>query len=169
MRHNFQTEQWLPYPRERVFAFFADPANLPPLMPHWQNARVEKVEYAPLPAISSTTIFAVGMGSLITISFRPIPFSPIRLTWEAYIAEFRWNDFFCDEQRRGPFKYFRHCHRTREEIREGIAGTVVTDAMEYELPFGLLGEVANAVAMKRQIRGLFAYRQRMLPMLLSRG
>jgi hypothetical protein len=41
--------------------------------------------------------------------------------------------------------------------------------VEYELPFGLLGEVANAVAMKRQIRALFAYRQRMLPELLSLG
>ena len=42
MRHSLQTEQWLPYPRERVFAFFADPGNLPPLMPEWQRARVER-------------------------------------------------------------------------------------------------------------------------------
>jgi len=166
MRHNFQTEQWLPYPRERVFAFFADPANLPPLMPRWQHAQVEEAEYVP-PVLSTPTSIAAGKGSRITISFRPIPFCPLRLKWEAYIAEFRWNDFFCDEQRRGPFKYFRHCHHTREETREGIAGTVVTDAVEYELPLGLLGEVANALAMKRQIRALFAYRQRMLPVLLS--
>lgn len=165
MRHNFQTEQWLAFPRKRVFSFFADPANLPRLMPHWQHARVERANYVPPPLPS--TGFAAGKGSLISISFRPIPLFPFRLEWDAYIAEFRWNDFFCDEQRRGPFKYFRHCHRTREEIREGIAGTVVTDAVEYELPFGLLGELANALAMKRQIQGLFAYRQRILPGLLS--
>jgi ligand-binding SRPBCC domain-containing protein len=169
MRHNFQTEQWLPHPRERVFAFFANPENLPPLMPRWQQARVENVKYVTPPVLSSTASFVAGEGSLITISFRPIPFFPLRLKWEAYIAEFRWNDFFCDEQRRGPFKYFRHCHRTRNEIREGIAGTVVTDAVEYELPLGLLGELANALAMKRQIRALFAYRQRMLPLLLSQS
>ena len=87
----------------------------------------------------------------------------------AYITEFRWNDFFCDEQRRGPFKYFRHCHRTREETRQGVAGTVVTDAVVYELPLGLIGELANMLAMKRQIRALFAYRQKMLPVLLSRS
>ena len=167
MRHNFQAEQWLPYPREQVFAFFADPANLPPLMPRWQEARVEKAEYVPPPS-STTSGFAAGKGSLITISFRAIPFFPLRLRWDAYIADFRWNDFFCDEQRRGPFKYFRHCHRTREEVREGIGGTVVTDAVEYELPLGLLGELANALVIKSQIRALFAYRQRMLPVLLSR-
>ena len=107
--------------------------------------------------------FAAGKGSLITISFRPVPFFPLRLEWDALITEFRWNDFFCDEQRRGPFKYFRHCHRIREERN----GTVVSDNVEYELPFGVLGDVANRVIMKRQIRSLFRHRQKMLPILLE--
>jgi ligand-binding SRPBCC domain-containing protein len=153
MRHIFQCEQWVPYPGERVFAFFADPENLPPLMPAWQHARVEKAPDA------------AGEGSLITISFRPVPLLPLRLEWVALITEFRWNEFFCDEQCRGPFKYFRHCHRIRAE-RDG---TVVSDQVEYELPFGVLGEVANSVMMKRQIKSLFRHRQKMLPMLLERG
>jgi ligand-binding SRPBCC domain-containing protein len=166
MRHSFQAEQWVPYPMERVFAFFAEPANLPPLMPRWQQARVEKADCVP-PAPGSNAGTFAGKGSQITISFRPVPFFPLRLNWDAYIAEFQWNEFFCDEQRRGPFKYFRHCHRTREEIRDGVAGTVVIDAVEYELPFGFLGELGNTLVMKRQIGALFAYRQRMLPALLS--
>jgi ligand-binding SRPBCC domain-containing protein len=164
MRHSFQTEQWVPYPREQVFAFFADPANLPPLMPPWQRARVERAKYVEA-SHPGTAEFAAGAGSLITLSFRPVPFFPVRLDWDALITEFRWNEFFCDEQRRGPFKYFRHCHRIREE-RDG---TVVSDAVEYELPLGLLGDLANWLVMKRQMRGLFGYRQRMLPVLLSRG
>src|SRR3984885_2192990 len=166
MRHSFQTEQWVPYPRERVFAFFSAPANLPPLMPGWQLARVERVALVAPPLVSRASV-AAGAGSLITISFRAIPWVPVRLEWDAYVAEFQWNDFFCDEQRRGPFKYFRHCHRTREEIRDGVAGTVGIDAVEYELPFGFLGELGNTLVRKRQIRALFANRQRMLPALLS--
>jgi ligand-binding SRPBCC domain-containing protein len=171
MRHSFQTEQWLPYSRERLFAFFANPANLPPLMPSWQRARMEGVKFVSPPESphSGTFGIAAGAGSLITISFRPIPLLPLRLKWEAYIVEFRWNDFFCDEQRRGPFRYFHHCHRVREDIREGAAGAVVSDVLEYELPMGLLGDLVNRLAMKRQIRTLFAYRQRMLPLLLSRS
>jgi len=169
MRHNYHTEQWVPYPRERVFAFFADPSNLPPLMPKWQQARIEKARLvAPMPATSPGSA-AAGKGSLLTISFRPIPLVPFRLEWDAFIAEFHWNEFFCDEQLRGPFKYFRHCHRIREEIRNEVTGTLVSDAVEYELPMGPLGEMANTLAMKRQIRGLFAYRQKMLPGLLARG
>jgi ligand-binding SRPBCC domain-containing protein len=164
VRHRFQTEQWVPYPGARVFAFFADPANLPPLMPRWQRARVEKANY-----VSPSTDVVAREGSLITISFRPVPLVPLRLEWDALIVEFRWNEFFCDEQRRGPFRYFHHCHRIREEVREGVSGTVVNDDLEYELPLGVLGNLANTVGVKRQIGSLFRYRQRMLPMLLSRG
>jgi ligand-binding SRPBCC domain-containing protein len=168
MRHRFQTEQWLPFPGERVFSFFANPANLPPLMPRWQHARVEKINLVS-PPFPSTAGVAAGEGSLIRISFRPVPLLPLRLPWDAYIAEFRWNDFFCDEQRRGPFKYFRHCHRVRDESRESVAGAVVSDAVEYELPLSLLGDLANVLVVKRQIRALFAYRQRMLLKLLLRN
>ena len=37
MHHTFTSEQWLPYPVEPVFAFFANPENLPRLMPKWQK------------------------------------------------------------------------------------------------------------------------------------
>jgi ligand-binding SRPBCC domain-containing protein len=103
----------------------------------------------------------------MTISFRPVPLLPLRMQWDAYITGFRWNDFFCDEQRRGPFRYFRHCHRIREELREGVSGTVISDAVEYELPLGFLGDVANALGMKLQLASLFRHRQKTLLKLLK--
>ncbi len=156
MRHRLQTEQWVPYPCERVFAFFANPANLPPLMPRWQQARIERADL---------TAEYAGKGSLIVISFRPVPLLPFRMRWEAYIAEFAMNDYFCDEQRKGPFQFFR----VTGAERDGVMGSVVSDAVEYEVPLGVLGDVANAVGVKRQIASLFAYRQSMLPRLLSRA
>jgi ligand-binding SRPBCC domain-containing protein len=157
MRHRFQTEQWVPYPRKRVFAFFANPANLPPLMPAWQRVRLVRTNLVAPPGCTATQAVA-GKGSVITISFRPFPGIPWRMEWDASIEEFCWNDFFCDEQRRGPFRFFRQCHRIREEGD----GTVVRDEVEYELPFGLLGDVANALAVRRQIGVLFQHRQMML-------
>ncbi len=167
MRHHFQTEQWLPYPSKRVFAFFADPANLPALMPGWQRARIEKANYVPPPGAPSTGKVVAGQGSLMTISFRAVPLIPLRLEWDAYIVEFRSDDYFCDEQRRGPFKYFRHCHRVSNEARDGMTGSVVSDAVEYELPLGMLGDLANGLAVSRAIRALFHHRQRRLPALLA--
>ena len=47
MRHTYITSQWLPYPLPRVFAFFANPANLPRLMPAWQGARIDAISLVP--------------------------------------------------------------------------------------------------------------------------
>ena len=58
MRQRFHTAQWVDFPREQVFAFFADPANLPPLMPKWQRARLEGVQYLAQPELSG----GVGRG-----------------------------------------------------------------------------------------------------------
>jgi ligand-binding SRPBCC domain-containing protein len=107
----------------------------------------------------------------MTISFRPFPLAPFRVPWDAEITEFAWNDHFCDVQHRGPFAYWRHCHHISAETRGGVAGTKVHDHVEYELPLGPLGELANALVMQRQFRAIFDYRQKrtaeLLPMMLA--
>ena len=170
MRHTFQAEQWLPYPVEQVFAFFANPENLPRLMPPWQKARIEEAAFAPpppRPASASGSRFggiAAGAGTKMTLSFRPFPFSPIRVPWEAEITDFAWNDHFCDTQLQGPFAYWRHCHRIMEETRtdaNGVAvlGSLLRDSVEYEMHLGVLGEIARVLVMERQLKGTFAFRQ----------
>ena len=72
MPFHFTAEQHLPYPIETVFAFFADPANLPRLMPAWQDARIDSADYiapppAPVPFPGSDAIQA-GTGSRMTMS-----------------------------------------------------------------------------------------------------
>lgn len=162
MRHRFRTSQWLPYPLERVFAFFADPANLPRLLPPWQRARLDAIELHPAagnPGLSST---AAGSGTRVTLSFRPTPLAPIRVSWDALIENFHWNHRYCDRQIRGPFLYWRHCHRMQahESERTGEPGTLLVDTVEYDLPFGTLGRVANRVAVERLIASVFRYRHR---------
>ncbi len=157
MRYHFQSEQFLPYPVERVFAFFSDPANLPRLMPDWQHARVDKSTRVP-PLDPAAPANAAGAGTRLTLSFRPVPFSPIRVSWDAEIDQFVLNDHFCDAQLRGPFKYWHHCHRVAAETRNGIPGTLLTDDLHYEVPLGLLGVVANWAAVSGQIRSTFAFR-----------
>jgi ligand-binding SRPBCC domain-containing protein len=170
VRHSFKTEQWVPYPVEKVFSFFADPENLPRLMPGWQQARIERsnlVTPPPSPSPLQATTIAAGAGTTMTISFRALPFLPLRMNWEAVIVEFGWNDHFCDEQPKGPFAYWRHCHRVSAENRAVEAGTLVIDDLMYELPFGILAEPAHAIFARRQIEGIFKYRQQQLLKLLA--
>ncbi len=170
MRHTFQAEQWLPYPIEWVFAFFANPENLPRLMPSWQKARIEEASFVPPPPrpAGSATKFggiAAGAGTRMTISFRPFPFSPIRVPWDAEIDEFVWNDHFCDTQLRGPFAFWHHCHTLHSEARvngygASAAGTLLRDHVEYEMHFGALGELAQRLFVEAQFRKMFAYRHK---------
>jgi ligand-binding SRPBCC domain-containing protein len=169
MRHAFKADQWVPYPVEKVFAFFANPENLPRLMPKWQKARIERANYIPPPRQSDRVSDGVvaGAGSQLTISFRPLPLAPIRMHWEAVITEFTWNDHFCDEQPKGPFAYWRHCHRVSIEMQRDVIGTRVVDDLVYEVPLGILAEPAHWLFVRRQVENIFAYRQRRLLELLG--
>ncbi|SFS11212.1 Ligand-binding SRPBCC domain-containing protein [Granulicella pectinivorans] len=158
MTYTYNAEQWLPFPIEVVFAFFSNPENLPRLMPGWQKARIEEASFAPPPPHPTPSKrirgIAAGAGTRITMSFRPFPLSPIRLPWEAEITEFEWNDHFCDIQVRGPFAYWKHCHRLTVEG----AGTRLKDSVEYELPLGALSPLAQPFAAF-QIASIFKFRQ----------
>lgn len=180
MRYTFNSEHWLPFPLELVFAFFANPENLPRLMPAWRKARIEEAAFAPPPprpvAADPALRFrgiAAGQGTRMTLSFRPFPYSPIRVPWEAEITEFIWNHHFCDIQLRGPFAYWHHCHYLEFETRVNesgvpIQGTLVRDQVEYELPYGALGELAQRLIIARQLRNTFGYRQSRTAELLPR-
>ncbi len=172
MHHLFQAEQWLPFPVDIVFAFFSNPENLPRLMPAWQKARIEEAAFAPPPARPAGEPrfpgIVAGAGTRMTLSFRPFPFSPVRIPWDAEITEFTWNDHFCDVQHRGPFAFWHHCHRLTEEVREGQSGTLLHDRVEYELPGGALGDLAARLGGNLQFKYIFGYRHKRTAQLVLR-
>jgi ligand-binding SRPBCC domain-containing protein len=168
MRQSFNASQWVPFPIELVFAFFANPGNLPHLMLRWQQARLENSRLIAPPArpVAADPALryqspAAGVGSEIAVSFRPVRGLPFRVSWLARITEFVWNSHFCDEQVKGPFASWKHCHRIASEGQDGVSGTRVSDEVEYALPLGALGGVGHAL-MRRQMEAAFAYRQQRL-------
>jgi len=179
MRHTHHAEQWLPYPVATVFDFFANPENLPRLMPDWQQARIESAAIAPPPwrpgtdpdsdlSSAPSTAVAAGKGTRMTITFLPFPHAPFRVPWDAEITDFEWDDHFCDVQRRGPFAYWKHCHRLEPQVRGALPGTLLADHVEYELPLGPLGDLANNLFVKRQMQAIFEYRQKLTAELLPK-
>jgi ligand-binding SRPBCC domain-containing protein len=173
MAQRFQTRQWVPFPVELVFAFFANPANLPHLMPPRLKTRIEDARLKPPPPrpVSPDPArrflsVAAGVDSEILVSFVPIRWVPKRVSWMARITEFEWNSHFCDEQARGPFTEFRHRHGIKPEAREGQEGTLVTDDIEFALPYGVIGEVGCQL-VKRELARSFAHRQKRLPEILA--
>ena len=168
MTHAFEATDWVPFPIELVFAFFANPNNLAPLMPGWQRVRIEHVNVIPPPARPAVSgrprllSIAAGEGSTMLISFRPFPYAPMRMSWDAKIVSFEWNTEFCDEQVRGPFAAWRHCHAVTTETRDGVEGTAVVDRVQYSLPGGALGDFLAAAVVRKRTARLFEHRQQRL-------
>lgn len=168
------TEHWLKADLAQVFAFFSDPRNLPRLMPAEMAVRLEKTQRrAPDEASLSKVVesgidpaVVAGPGSLIEISFRPVPFLPLRGRWIAEILEYKPLEYFVDRQRSGPMKEWVHRHSFRGETRDEVTGTVVRDEVEYELPAGPLGRLADATFVQRMMQSTFASRQRELERLI---
>jgi ligand-binding SRPBCC domain-containing protein len=164
-----QFEQWVPAPIESVFLFFANPANLPRIMPPQSETEVVGLKLVPPPGIVGELTDRAplaGAGSEIVTSFRLLPFLPFRAEWTALITEFEWNHHFADVQKKGPFKSFHHRHELIEETRGKVEGTVVRDVIEYEVGFGWLGKMAQRLFIGAQLERTFEYRQRALKTLL---
>jgi ligand-binding SRPBCC domain-containing protein len=172
MSRHFETSQWVPFPVELVFAFFANPQNMVHLMPSHLDARVEDLRLKPpppRPVVADPArryqSIAAGEGSEILFSFIPVSWMP-RMSWTARIVEFQWYSHFSDEQVRGPFSAFLHRHGVAAETRDGVEGALVTDTIDYVLPAGMLGALAAGKVWK-QLEDSFAFRHQRLPEILT--
>jgi ligand-binding SRPBCC domain-containing protein len=169
---HFKAEQFLPYPVELVFAFFANPENLPRLMPKWQAARIEEANFRPPPRPPENAPrypgIAAGDGTRLTISFRPFPYSPVRMAWDAAISHFAWNEQFCDTQMRGPFHFWHHCHKVcaATNPENGQTGTMLRDEVEFELALDPLSRIALPI-VKKLMATMFRLRQKRTVELLA--
>jgi ligand-binding SRPBCC domain-containing protein len=169
MPHHLEFEQWVPFPIERVFAFFSNPENLPRIMPAASATKIVHLTRMPPPSPppSANTGQAAGARSTFVTSFRIFPFLPLRAQWIARITEFEWNHHFADVQEKGPFKTWHHRHEFKAEKREGVEGTLVRDLIDYDVGFGFAGSIANRFLVCPRLQETFRERQKILPSLLA--
>jgi ligand-binding SRPBCC domain-containing protein len=133
------TELWLPRPREEVFQFFSDAANLEALTPPWLHFEI----------LTPTVVLRPGARIDYRLRLYGVP-----LQWQSEISRWEPPDCFVDEQRRGPYRHWIHTHTFAEER----GGTRVGDAVDFEVPFGRL---AGWFVM-RDVRKIFAFRTQAL-------
>jgi ligand-binding SRPBCC domain-containing protein len=167
MMHRTQFEQWIPAALDRVFLFFANPENLPRIMPPETGTELVRVNLVPPtgnPVANNTQL--AGVGSEIVTSFRPVSFLPLRAQWIALITEFEWNHHFADIQKKGPFKSFTHHHQLSPETRNLVEGTLIRDVIDYDVGFGPFGELAQKFLISPQLKRTFEYRQKALEKLM---
>jgi ligand-binding SRPBCC domain-containing protein len=127
-----------------VFGFFKSPRNLEAITPRWLRFRVV-----------GATDPEVREGTRLTYRLR-LHGVPVR--WESRIAEYVENGMFADEQVVGPYRYWYHRHL----FRPVLGGVAIEDVVEYQLPLGVLGRLAHAAFVRRQLTGIFDHRARVI-------
>lgn len=121
--------------------FFSAPSNLAKITPSYMNFKVKTEQ-------------PKSMYEGLIIAYTVSPILGIPLKWVTEIKYVHENKFFVDEQRFGPYAMWHHEHHF-EQTENGI---LMTDIVSYQLPLGILGRLAHALFVKRQLEGIFDYR-----------
>jgi ligand-binding SRPBCC domain-containing protein len=135
-----ETRLWLSAPVSRVFAFFADPANLETITPSFLHFRL----------LTPGVELRRGATLDYRLRLRGVPFR-----WRTEVTAWEPESRFRDEQRRGPYRYWRHSHLFRAE-RDG---TMVEDGVDYDVPGGY---AVHQLLVGPDLVRIFTYRQQRL-------
>lgn len=152
MVHQLKRTQQLNCNIGSAWSFFSSPHNLSRITPKDMGFRV-------LSELSDEDIY-VGMIIDYTVS----PLLGIPLTWQTRIIEADHEKSFTDFQQKGPYKLWSHHH----EFFANQNGVLMTDTVNYELPFGIIGNLAHRLFIKKKIEDIFNYRYQVLEQLFNK-
>jgi ligand-binding SRPBCC domain-containing protein len=142
MIHCLSREQVIPAPLEKVWNYFCDPKNLNRITPPDMNF-----------VILRGADVKMYEGQLI--EYRVELIKGIRSRWLTEIAHVRECEYFVDEQRLGPYRFWYHEHA----FAETPAGTCMTDRITYEVPLGIVGDLVNKAWIAGRLDHIFDYRR----------
>ncbi len=149
--YHIKTVQQIPIPVSQAWDFFSKPDNLQQITPAHMQFRI----------ISEHHGRVMYPGQIIEYKVKPLLGIP--LYWMTEITHVADQQYFIDEQRFGPYRLWHHQHHFK-----GVdGGTEMTDIVHYKLPLGWLGDMAQALFVKRQLRDIFDYRYRMVAQLFG--
>lgn len=140
--YSFKTIQILPISMDAAWDFFSDPANLSNITP------------ANLGFKTISKYHGERMYPGQVIEYEVSPVLGIPLYWMTEITHVEHHKYFVDEQRFGPYSLWHHQHHFRQ-VGESVE---MTDIVHYKLPFWFLGDIANWLFVKRQLRQIFDFR-----------
>ncbi|MEI8135164.1 MAG: SRPBCC family protein [bacterium] len=127
-------------PIEAVFDFHLDTDNLPLISPPW---------------VKSKLIRTVGDGLGKMIELHTTIYNTFPSRWVVRIEEYDRPVRLTDLALKGPMKYFRH---ERTFTQPDASVTLMQDRIEYEVPFGFIGALANKLSIKKMMEEMFHYR-----------
>jgi ligand-binding SRPBCC domain-containing protein len=142
MVHYLHREQIIPAPPQKIWEYFCDPQNLNEITPSNMNFEILQ---------GGDVKMYVGQ----LIEYRVEFVRGIRSRWLTEIAHVRDGEYFVDEQRLGPYRFWYHEHG----FQQVSTGTKMTDRVTYVIPFGFLGDLLNAFWIEKRLGQIFDFRR----------
>lgn len=144
--YNLKRVQTLPISLQEAWEFFSTPRNLSKITPAHMGF---------------TILYVSGgektyPGQIIRYKVQVIP--GIKMDWVTEITHVHEPRFFVDEQRFGPYALWHHQHH----FKEVPGGVEMTDEVNYAIPFGVLGRIANFIFVGKEVNRIFDYRFKIL-------
>ncbi|MFC2135507.1 hypothetical protein ACFLTH_12915 [Bacteroidota bacterium] len=143
--YKLEYEQHLPVSKEECWNFFSNPVNLEKITPPDMNFEIK----SELPD-------AVYAGQIIEYKIKLFP--GVKASWVTEITQVDEGNYFIDEQRFGPYKFWHHQHHFIP-TKDGI---LARDIVHYGLPFGFLGRIAQRLFIRRKLKFIFDYRKKVI-------
>jgi ligand-binding SRPBCC domain-containing protein len=142
MLHILETHQFIQSDLQTVWDFMSSPKNLATITP---------------PHMGFDILTDLGDGKMHPgqiIEYYVKPVLQVKLHWVTEITHVKQNQYFVDEQRFGPYAFWHHQHHFKE-TKQGVD---MFDLVHYKLPMGLLGQLANVLFVKQQLKNVFDFR-----------
>lgn len=140
----FKRTQLLPITQETAWDFFSNPRNLPLITPPELGFQIT----SPVPE---------KMYAGVVLSYTVTPFLGVNVDWTTEITNVRELEFFVDEQRFGPYRFWHHQHF----FQQVQGGTEMTDVVHYLIPFQPFGRLA-AGFVRKKLERIFDFRCQVL-------
>lgn len=139
---SLKTVQLIPVDIDTAWEFFSNPANLQAITPKNLGFKILSKHHGD----------KMYPGQIIEYKVSPVLGIP--MYWMTEITHVKDKQFFVDEQRFGPYQLWHHQHHFK--IVEG--GVEMTDIVHYRNPLGFLGNIANTLFVKAQLKKIFEFR-----------
>lgn len=140
--YSLKAVQNIPVELDTAWDFFSKPENLNAITPKKLGFTIIGDQYK----------HEMYAGQIIQYTVKPL--LGISLYWMTEITHVKEKEYFIDEQRFGPYSLWHHQHHFKQ-IKNGIE---MTDIVHYKVPFWFIGDIANGVVIRKQLKEIFGYR-----------
>jgi len=140
--NRLERQKLIPLDINECWNFFKDPANLAEITPDEMGFKIT----------SPPNKGEMYEGQIITYTVKPVLGIPIN--WMTEITSVNAPYRFVDTQLVGPYKVWHHQHHFVETSQ----GTMMTDIVNYSIPFGPLGGIADKLFVQAKLKAIFDYR-----------